>query len=451
MDRATLRIEQADVLEWVKQYKGEPFHALLCDPPYELGFMGKRWDSSGIAFRSETWASFKDILYPGAIGMAFSSSRTWHRMAVAIEDAGFVIHPSIFLWTYASGFPKATRIDSQVDKEAGVEQAVVGEDRKFGKSTTEDGSFIYGDYHPVFPIKRAVTPLAIAWEGHRYGLQVLKPAAEPIIVFQKPYKGKPLRNITESGAGAFNIRGAAIGDRVVSTSGRSDAKHEDSQSLGTNWSGVVDESERVGLWPANFATVHHPDCGNRCVEGCPVRELGENAEFFFSADWMEEKLEQVCLYTPKTSQRERDAGLDDFDSQLKRNALTTHNGTGDFRGVDRKPLAEVKNYHPTVKPIKLAKWLSTLLLPPDAYAPRRLFNPFCGSGSELIGGMLAGWEEVVGVEMNPEYVSIAKARASWWQKVGTQLHSTNIEKILSFANIASPKEDSFEDLPLFRR
>ena len=81
-------IEQNDVLEWAKTYDGPKFHALICDPPYELGFMGRQWDKSGIAFNPETWAALTEHLHPGAFGMAFASTRGWHRMAVAIEDAG---------------------------------------------------------------------------------------------------------------------------------------------------------------------------------------------------------------------------------------------------------------------------------------------------------------------------------------------------------------------------
>ena len=116
----------ADVLEWAAGYDGPKFHALLCDPPYELKFMGKDWDASGIAFDKDTWEALAAHLYPGAFGMAFASARGWHRLAVAIEDAGLRIHPSIFGWSYGSGFPKATKIDTQVDKAAGAEREVVG-------------------------------------------------------------------------------------------------------------------------------------------------------------------------------------------------------------------------------------------------------------------------------------------------------------------------------------
>ena len=115
------RILLGGVLSFARHYKGEPFHGLLADAPYEINFRNKGWDNSGIAFRPETWRAFWHLLYPGAFGMTFGGSRTSHRMAVAIEDAGFIIHPMIG-WIYGSGFPKATRIDTQVDKEAGAER-----------------------------------------------------------------------------------------------------------------------------------------------------------------------------------------------------------------------------------------------------------------------------------------------------------------------------------------
>ena len=137
------KVVHDDILKWAKDYDGPPFMALLCDPPHHLyndkrgitrynggmqdwktpgklrGFMGKAWDGGDIAFRSETWAALAEHLLPGAFGMAFASARGWHRLACAIEDAGLRIHPSIFLWAFGSGFPKATRIDTQIDKVAG--------------------------------------------------------------------------------------------------------------------------------------------------------------------------------------------------------------------------------------------------------------------------------------------------------------------------------------------
>jgi hypothetical protein len=216
----TYQIIQNDVIEWAKNYKGKPFHALFADPPYHLtsihkrfgkagsapakhgkdgafsrasrGFMGQQWDGEGldgkgIAFDPETWAALGAHLYPGAFGMAFASSRGWHRLAVAIEDAGFIIHPSIFGWGFLSGMPKATRIDTQIDKAAGVEQEIVGRrpesviSKKWrvteGREDLPTG---------LLDIKQPATPLAQAWAGYRYGLQAMKPALEPLVLFSKP-------------------------------------------------------------------------------------------------------------------------------------------------------------------------------------------------------------------------------------------------------------------------
>lgn len=136
-------IELANAVEWANAYDGPLFHALLCDPPYHLtsiverfgkqgsapaqfgsdgafarasrGFMNATWDGGDVAFQPATWAAFMKVMHPGAFGMAFASTRGWHRMAVAIEDAGFVLHPVIMCWCFGSGFPKATRISTQVD------------------------------------------------------------------------------------------------------------------------------------------------------------------------------------------------------------------------------------------------------------------------------------------------------------------------------------------------
>jgi site-specific DNA-methyltransferase (adenine-specific) len=137
------KIYNQDVMEWAKEYQKGKFHALISDTPYHLqsivkrfgkkgsapakhgtdgvysrsskGFMGQTWDGGDIAFRPETWEALGEHLYPGAFGMCFSASRNWHRLAVAIEDAGFIIHPTIFGWLQSQGFPKATNLEKQMD------------------------------------------------------------------------------------------------------------------------------------------------------------------------------------------------------------------------------------------------------------------------------------------------------------------------------------------------
>jgi len=403
------RIVLGKAEDWAVSYQGEPFHALLCDPPYELGFMGKDWDRSGVAFKSETWAALAEHLHPGAFGMAFASARGWHRLAVAIEDAGLRIHPSIFGWTYGSGFPKATRISAD------------------GKSG--------------------------AWEGYRYGLQALKPALEPIIVFQKPYEGKPVDSITETGAGALWIDGA----RIEFEEGGTLASNPSLREKITGGNGGHISAHKInrrfsvphedGRWPANL--VLDSEAAKRLDEmsrlgksGTAVRrnvgrsvkariqfakgnkgaemrgdisygDSGGTSRFFFRYQWEELNSVDPLFYCPKASRRERDAGLGEFPAKRAGSLQGTHDGsmkTGS--GNERNPF--YRNSHPTVKPIKLCKWLATLLLPPAEYAPRRLLVPFSGVGSEMIGAGLAGWDFVLGIEIEQEYVDIAEARLSYW-------------------------------------
>lgn len=300
-------IIHANILDWAANYDDEPFHALLCDPPYHLteivkrfgkagsapaqhgtdgafqrvskGFMGKTWDGGDVAYRPETWAALAQHLYPGAFGMAFSGSRGWHRMAVAIEDAGLIIHPTIFCWSYGSGFPKATRIDTQVDRRAGAERRTVGTKKHQPKFAAAELGYREKDNgynsksRESFDVTAPATKLAAAWAGHRYGMQAMKPAIEPIIVFQKPYAGRPVGSITATGAGALNVDGGRIGDPHTYTPKgiKPGHTHRHANYVGDSWDGDNQDPVTVGgRWPANFALVHHPACervGVRRVRG----------------------------------------------------------------------------------------------------------------------------------------------------------------------------------------
>lgn len=190
------QIHNADVLDWCKTYTGPKAHAVLTDPPYNLsdkingekGFMSKAWDN-GVAFQPATWEALAAHLLPGAFLFAFGGSRTFHRMAVAIEDAGLVLHPAI-VWAFGSGFPKATRIDMQVDKAAGVERKIVGEGI-YANRRPHPGNGTTIHMPAGNPITAPATPLAAIWEGHRYGRQALKPACEVCITASKPLPVNP--------------------------------------------------------------------------------------------------------------------------------------------------------------------------------------------------------------------------------------------------------------------
>ena len=951
------RILRGDVRSFSRHYRGEKFHALLCDPPYELSFMSKKWDGTGVAFDPATWEALAEHLHPGGFGMAFASSRGWHRLACAIEDAGLRIHPSIFGWVFGclsedteiltvdgwklhhellpgsmvmgynveqdsiepmpalevyrydysdtayrirsdhtdqvvsrnhrclvwrdgrwrfemaeclgpqervpycepqetrirpttqaqresnhlsgvweeglqacgvaeedavrrrilfkelsgqsecrtpssilrewgrkeesekgnegceescmerrcdllpqarglrtnqvcsmssrvpgdgpqgrlrdgastdrcsmpgttavairdsasrgsrpygqphrelnavlkqfspqeirtswrtattlarvepihyegtvwcvrvrtsafvarrnghifltgnSGFPKATRIDTQIDKAAGAEREVIGKiERGSVQAAKERGSGYLADPanrnnvkqfgYGTESITAPATSLAKAWEGHRYGLQAMKPALEPIIVFQKPYSGKPVESIVETGAGALWIDGARIG-----TASGLQRPARQGKGVSGGWAGYTQEpgqygtNDGQGRWPSNFylgddeaaarlgeqsgvdkrvflqhngsTEVMHTCCahasiadlnlmldrlmlkegladsvvgnvgtpaganegklmrgGNktsdvedgteygesqgvgsstgslktdgsgRCqtdqsqtdttsttlteikrTTSCPICESclhlnitlctndgGKTTEsnptelkrdaasdagdinhldnsvsvqrghitatakivkesingngarktrhttrntsasgasngpsrFFFNVNRQIDEADPV-LYKAKASRKERDAGLDGVGEETvvfsngragrcPIHGKTNPSGQNTYScgcpiqySKDRKAVGKSRNSHPTVKPIDLTRWLSRLLLPPDAYAPRRILIPFSGSGSECIGAMLAGWEEVVGIEMDLEYVRIARARLAYWAARPEQL------------------------------
>lgn len=516
-----------DAVKWARGYEGPLFHALFCDAPYEMEFMGKDWDRSGVAFDPETWKAFARVLYPGAFLFVFAGTINDDLISVAMREAGLRKFHKMMGWAYGSGFPKASRIDTQVDKingrdfneryalgryirerrkasgysskdinlwfgyvegvqhwesqdsrlsrvpnprdyeiikdrlglddrfdylidRYGAEREIVGKDRS-GKNAimgglqgVENG----GEYDLTLP----ATPLARAWEGHRYGLQALKPAIETILVFQKPYDGKPIDNITETGAGALNIDGGRIG-----TEG--DDYHDKQGRPGGVKPGngrTMEGSERFhnplthaepnssGRWPSNFllldeaaARALDEQSGDiktkrqekpvMCDEesntwgGTFQRKRGARgysdsggaSRFFFRVSDQIDEADPV-FYCAKASRGERDAGLGD--TGLKESAQR-YGLTGSLEETGHGPHKHYKarNPHPTVKPISLTQHLATLLLPPPEYAPRRIFIPFAGVGSEQIGAVLAGWEEVEGVELTEEYIPINRARLEYWQ------------------------------------
>lgn len=546
----------ADVLAWAAAYDGPLFHALLADAPYHLteitdrfgkanaapaqfgsdgafqraskGFMGQTWDGGDIAFRPETWATIAQHLYPGAFGMAFAGSRGWHRMAVAIEDAGLIIHPTVFCWSYGSGFPKATSPAQQYVAEKlrawlldhpdaaaelkaareAVRSAKHGETAEPRKAyqvlkqrlceaasltrevsrrkhapkfdaaghgyREKDNGFNSTDLED-FAVVEHLDPIAAALAGHRYGLQAMKPAVEPIVVFQKPYDGRAIDGIVATGAGCLNIDGARIpsGDdhrekceSVVGLSGNRNG------AVYGEWAGERESSySPAGRWPANLVLVHHPACDDGCHPDCAVLRLGAQggtsttgnrsqasrnasvdatqwltsnhrsteyagdtgtaARYFHNADWMYERLELAdhVGYFAKASRAEREAGLDPeqialmrlIDDSLDEFDLTT---VDDGREVSidnpyQRGETERRNTHPTIKPISLTRWLATLLLPPALGQERRLLVPFAGTGSEMAGAILAGWEYVQGVELGADHVRIGRARLAYWaQRAG---------------------------------
>jgi site-specific DNA-methyltransferase (adenine-specific) len=374
------RIISGDVLRFAAHYRGPKFHAVLCDPPYELGFMGKSWDSRGVSFRAETWSAIRSLLAPGAHLLAFGGTRTFHRIAIAIEDAGLEIRDTLG-WLYGSGFPKSHDVSKAIDREAG---AVRSEGDRLWNGGMRAGGISHGGGQSGTSerliYETPATDAAREWQG--YGT-ALKPAWEPVIVARNPLVGTVAQNVQSYGAGALNVDGGRVGEREEILLNRAG-------SIGYGGSepqGLVRDGG-IGRWPANI--IHDG--------GVEVTEVLGDAQRFF--------------YCAKAGKRERSEGLEEFEKKLPVGGADkwTEQDRRKGEGVTASPRA---NHHPTVKPIALTEYLARLILPSAVVGDRRILVPFAGSGSECIGAMLAGWETIVGVEREDEYVKIARARMEY--------------------------------------
>jgi len=208
--------------------------SIVTDPPYGLSFMGKGWDRGvpGVEF----WVEALRVAKPGAHLLAFGGTRMVHRLAVAIEDAGWEIRDRIH-WVYGSGFPKSHNVSKAIDKAAGAEREVVGFQPR-GRSVNT--SFMSGGNNITAP----ATPEAQQWDG--WGT-ALKPAVEPIILARKPFKGTVAANVLEWGTGAINVDGCRVGTETLPSQVRGVTRIETFQGADGNQT-----TERIGRWPANL-------------------------------------------------------------------------------------------------------------------------------------------------------------------------------------------------------
>jgi len=394
-------ILKGNCLDTLKTLPDCSIDSIVTDPPYELGFMGKSWDNSGIAYNVEMWRECLRVLKPGGHLLAFSGSRTYHRMTVAIEDAGFEIRDQI-MWLYGSGFPKSLDVSKAIDKAAGANgttdqiiRMAQGNARK-----TSDGSLA----HLTKPMKAhdnaekelVDTPIyayapatfeAQQWQG--WGT-ALKPAHEPICVARKPLTGTVASNVLEWGTGALNIDGSRVGMTVETWPASRSYGGDPSETAFTKTSGEVVRAQQTGpapegRWPANV--IH--DGSEEVLAGFP----NDAGRFFYCA---------------KASKSERNAGLEGLPEQITNTKTPpgTKGSNSPRAGAGRTGGAQ--NFHPTVKPLALMRYLIKLVTPPGG----TVLDPFLGSGSTAVAAILEGFEWV-GCEMTEDYWPIIEARVQW--------------------------------------
>ena len=347
---------------------GVQVDSIVTDPPYELGFMGKSWDSTGIAFDKKTWELALKLLKPGGHLLAFSASRNYHRMAVAIEDAGFEIRDQL-MWLYGSGFPKSHNL------------------------------------------------------GDGWGT-ALKPAHEPIVMARKLIEGTNKNNREKYGTGGINIDGCRVEtDPEVDDMLREVDRKERVSETWKEGSGFKNENNNLtgvredGRFPAN---VMH-DGSEEVLSGFPNTGQGGGKPYSYAGREYDNKDTSMFngdkpqapsnyndmgtaarfFYCPKVSKSERNIGL--YDEPEKQ---YSHDGRKKkIENPYQRNKSVSKNNHPTVKPIELMKYLCRLVTPKDG----TVLDPFMGSGSTGMAAKDEGFE-FIGIEREKEYFEIAEKR-----------------------------------------
>jgi DNA modification methylase len=423
-------------LDILKTMPDNSIDSVVTDPPYELGFMGKGWDKSGIANNVELWKEVLRVLKPGGHLIAFGGTRTYHRMTSAIEDAGFEIRDCI-AWLYGSGFPKSLNVSKALDKLAGAEREVVGvhdpRSRYDGSHRTSDKKsehqFDKGRPNFSMPITAPSTDDAKKWQG--WGT-ALKPAHEPAVLARKPLIGTVADTILTWGTGALNIDGTRVPsddgfekawDKPVSTNisnGSQAFSTGASAERGTHKVDISSNKPVGGRWPANIildeeaAELLDEQSGVTKSTQRTGKRSGKEAGTFGKYTGQDEVSmghsdsggASRFFYTAKASKSEREAGLDGMqvqkvESDFRQGGMANPRDTGEY--------AYRVNHHPTVKPIELMRYLVRLVTPVGGV----ILDPFSGSGSTGCAAVSEGFY-YIGVDLSQEYNDIAEARIKHW-------------------------------------
>lgn len=423
------KLKQGDNIELLKKMPDNSVDAVVTDPPYGLSFMGKKWDYDVPSV--ELWKEVYRVLKPGGHVLSFGGTRTYHRMVVNIEDAGFEIRDQI-MWLYGSGFPKSHNIGKAVDKLQGNEREVVGDNPNHRTSTGllelgfQDGK-----------VSSTLTKGSSPYEG--WGT-ALKPSNEPICVARKPLSEKSVaENVLKWGTGGINIDGCRIDlngdDTSRKISGANDGIFNSCKVVGT-----VDDKWKEGRFPANIIlecicdevikgekTTIKTNINNKEANWfrnaggdtedrwsfndkgdihtnpmCPCRLLDEQSGYLKSGG------ASRFFYQAKVSKKERNMGLDNFEEKV----IEGRDKGQDERNVAYKARPSSRaNTHPTVKPVSLMAYLCRLITPPGG----TILDPYMGSGSTGIAALLEGFN-FIGFELDPDYVKIAEARIKNYEK-----------------------------------
>ena len=360
-----------DCIEVLKAMPSDSVDCITTDPPYGIGFMNKGWDCS---VPSDEWATeCLRVLKPGGHLIAFAATRTIHRLMIAVEDSGFEIR-DLISWCYFSGFPKSLDVSKAIDKHYGADRKVINVLDRAGATPTTGERYNWNSNIETLPktsieITAPSTEEAKQWSG--WGT-ALKPAVEPAVLARKPLSEKTVAlNVLKWGTGGLNIDRSRFGYGDPCWVGPNDNQPNNSIRTVQNWMPTQKdphyyESSKLGRWPANL------------------------------------------FQCPKASRSEREKGCEDLPSISGAEATDRKPDTAGLnnpRAGAGRTATEVRNIHPTVKPVKLMRWLIGLVTPEDGI----VLDTFAGSGTTLVAAQLEGIRSI-GIEREPGYCDIVRAR-----------------------------------------
>ena len=418
LQNGSFEIFEGDSLVILKAMTDNSVDSIVTDPPYGISFMGNAWDYQVPS--AELWAECLRVLKPGGHLLAFAGTRTQHRMAVNIEDAGFEIR-DMLAWLYGSGFPKSHNISKAIDKKLGAERKVVGSKEAGCFGGTDDGHYTIGGKTSSVDVTVAGSDEAQAWEG--WGT-ALKPAIEPITMARKPFKGTVADNVLAHGVGGLNIDASRVGDFVpTQPSALTYGRHYEARE-----EVAIPTPTKPGRYPAN---VLH-DGSQAVVDEFPSSKASKGMTYgrgfqtayvngedpgrrIASEGYADEGSAARFFYVPKASKKDRDEGLDGPERDA---GCMSGNTNPETLRVEKVP--QRKNIHPTVKPTALMSYLCKLVTPPGGL----VLDPFNGSGSTGKGAVGEGFR-YIGIELNPEFCEISRAR------IGAVLSRLEAEQLTS--------------------
>ena len=431
-----IQLLNGDCLDKLKELEPNSIDSIVTDPPYGLSFMGKKWDYDVPS--QQIWEECMRILKPGGHLLSFAGSRTYHRMAVRIEDAGFDIRDQI-MWIYGSGFPKSHNIGKAVDKIEGNEREVVGS--KGSYRDMRGGALDPNLTKDRDRLEIIETKGTSQWEG--WGT-ALKPAHEPIVLARKPLVGTVANNVLEYGVGGLNIDGCRVGNEsrtydLTMTSGnfettnggkniKSDTKTVEGRFpaniiLDEEAGKILDQQSGKLNKQAKCKTDNKSGWQNEYVGGDKVNAIERKL-------YLDEGGASRFFYCPKAQKKDRNEGMpenvetfiqrprredgsviykethpEEWNEVMKSKPRKEKTSLGASEEKLQTQTTATKNIHPTVKPTELMKYLVRLVTPKGGV----VLDPFMGSGSTGKAAVLEGMN-FIGIEREKEYYQIAQQR-----------------------------------------